>query len=547
VTVMSRLAGRLGRLPPRTVQRVVVERDLRVPVAPDVELLADHYRPIGGERLPTLLVRSPYGRRGVWGLVYGQLFAERGFQVLVQSTRGAYGSGGSLEEPMIHEIADGRATVAWLREQPWFSGQLVTLGSSYLAFTGWAVAADPPPELKAVVSFVGPEEWRDVAYPGGAFALDTAMSWAAGVVKANEPANVLLSLLTLVRPGGRRKLQPVFTGLPLSVSYQQALGRPVKFFQEWLDHPPADPYWDDYDASKALQALSSSTPVLLVGGWHDLFIAQTINQFLTLRDRGVPVDLTVGPWTHRGLAGDWARLIKDTLPWLRSQLASPDAPGKSSARVYVTGAEEWRQMRAWPPADVVPVRWYLQPGGGLAATSTASGPPDTYRYDPADPTPAVGGATLAPDAGARDNRALERRADVLTYTSEALDTDRELAGTGTAELLVSSSCHETDFFVRLCDVHPSGLSINVCDGIRRVELPTAGGLVRMAVEMSPAAHRFRRGHRLRVQVSSGAHPRFARGLGTEAPLATASAMVPASQQLHHAQSTASALVLPMSP
>src|SRR5664280_104981 len=474
---MSRLAGRLGRLPPRTVQRVVVERDLRVPVAPDVELLADHYRPIGGERLPTLLVRSPYGRRGVWGLVYGQLFAERGFQVLVQSTRGAYGSGGSLEEPMIHEIADGRATVAWLREQPWFSGQLLTLG----------------------------------------------------------------------RPGGRRKLQPVFTGLPLSVSYQQALGRPVKFFQEWLDHPPADPYWDDYDASKALQALPSSTPVLLVGGWHDLFIAQTINQFLTLRDRGVPVDLTVGPWTHRGLAGDWARLIKDTLPWLRSQLASPDAPGKSSARVYVTGAEEWRQVRTWPPADVVPVRWYLQPGGGLAATSTASGPPDTYRYDPADPTPAVGGATLAPDAGARDNRALERWADVLTYTSEALDTDRELAGTGTAELLVSSSCHETDFFVRLCDVHPSGLSINVCDGIRRVELPTAGGLVRMAVEMSPAAHHFRRGHRLRVQVSSGAHPRFARGLGTEAPLATASAMVPASQQLHHAQSTASALVLPMSP
>src|SRR5664280_493395 len=314
---MSRLAGRLGRLPPRTVQRVVVERDLRVPVAPDVELLADHYRPIGGERLPTLLVRSPYGRRGVWGLVYGQLFAERGFQVLVQSTRGAYGSGGSLEEPMIHEIADGRATVAWLREQPWFSGQLLTLG----------------------------------------------------------------------RPGGRRKLQPVFTGLPLSVSYQQALGRPVKFFQEWLDHPPADPYWDDYDASKALQALSSSTPVLLVGGWHDLFIAQTINQFLTLRDRGVPVDLTVGPWTHRGLAGDWARLIKDTLPWLRGQLASPDAPGKSSARVYVTGAEEWRQVRTWPPADVVPVRWYLQPGGGLAATSTASGPPDTYRYDPADPTP----------------------------------------------------------------------------------------------------------------------------------------------------------------
>lgn len=547
MTVMSRLVGRLGHLPPRTVRRVVVERDLRVPVAPDIELLADHYHPASGERLPTVLVRSPYGRRGVWGLVYGQLFAERGFQVLVQSTRGAYGSGGSLDEPMVHEIDDGRATVAWLREQPWFSGQLVTLGSSYIAFTGWAVAVDPPPELKAVVSFVGPEEWRDVAYPGGAFALDTAASWAVGVVKANQPANVLLSLLTLVRPGGRRKLEPVFTGLPLSESYQQALGRPVKFFREWLEYPPEHSYWNDYDASKALQALPSSTPVLLVGGWHDLFIAQTIKQFTTLRERGVPVDLTVGPWTHRGLAGDWTRLINDTIPWLRRQLASPEAPGESSAKVYVTGAEQWRDMRAWPPADVTPIRWYLHPGGGLGTVPPASGPPDGYRYDPADPTPAVGGATLAPDAGAKDNQALESRADVLTYTSEIFDTDRELAGAGAAELLVSSSCRHTDFFVRLCDVHPSGLSINVCDGIRRVDLPSAGDPVRVSVELSPAAHRFRRGHRLRLQVSSGAHPRFARALGTDEPLATTSAMAAVNQQLHHAESTASVVVLPMSP
>jgi putative CocE/NonD family hydrolase len=186
-------------------------------------------------------------------------------------------------------------------------------------------------------------------------------------------------------------------------------------------------------------------------------------------------------------------------------------------------------------------------GGALAPDAPAASDPDRYRYDPADPTPSVGGTTLGRAAGRKDQAALEARDDVLVYTSAPLARDVDAIGPVRAELFVRSSLAHTDFFVRLCDVDPPGVSHNVCDGILRLRPgaaePVAGGGERIEVALWPTAHRFRRGHRLRVQVSSGAHPRFARNPGSGEPLATATTLVAADQEVFHDPARPSALVV----
>src|SRR5215472_327409 len=139
VSLTSRVVGRLLKLPPAETHDVSVERNLRVPMRDGVTLLADYYAPRRSERKPTILIRSPYGRATFWGTLFGRPFAERGFQVLIQSCRGTFGSGGTFD-PFRPEHDDGMDTVAWVREQEWFSGALVTMGASYLGMVQWAIA-----------------------------------------------------------------------------------------------------------------------------------------------------------------------------------------------------------------------------------------------------------------------------------------------------------------------------------------------------------------------------------------------------------------------
>jgi len=216
-------------------------------------------------------------------------------------------------------------------------------------------------------------------------------------------------------------------------------------------------------------------------------------------------------------------------------------------RLYILGADEWREMEAWPPPNPT-TRLFLQPHGLLSPEPPADSPPDRYRYDPADPTPNLGGGLLFPPAGPVDNRPLEARPDVLVYTTPPLKQDLEVIGPVRLQLYVRSSLAHTDFFGRLCDVHPSGRSINICDGLFRIE-PGKGerlpdGTLRIEVDMWATACRFRRGHRLRLLVASGAHPRWARNLGTGEPAATATRMAVAEQEVYHDPEHPSALLLP---
>jgi putative CocE/NonD family hydrolase len=303
----------------------------------------------------------------------------------------------------------------------------------------------------------------------------------------------------------------------------------------------------------------------VVGGWHDLFIEQTVEQYRALSGRGVPARLLVGPWTHLEIGSQGGAAMNESLAWLDRYAgpgrtgpraaAGPEAQEPASVRIWVggEGAGEWRETGSWPPPGVATQRWYLGANGSLSRAAAGSGsaggpgvPAARFRYDPADPTPSPGGATLSVRAGSRDNRAVERRPDVLVFSSDPLAEAAEVTGEVSVELSVTRDNPYADLFARLCDVDPRGRSRNVCDGIVRLtDADPLTGIVR--VSLIGAAHRFGRGHRIRLQVAGGAFPRFARNPGNGQADASAADLVPTRYEIGLDAAHPSALLLPVAP
>jgi len=514
---------------------ITLERGLRIPMPDGTDQVADVYRPIASEPCPTLLVRTPYGRGFPYDFMYGAMFAEQGFHVVLQSTRGTGGSSGT-HEPFVSDRADAQATITWLRGQPWFNGALGTIGASYLGFTQWALAAAPPPELKAMVIQVSADDFSKFLYPGGAFALEAALTGMAAMLSQDKGflafAGAVLRLMRTHKKVGRM--------VPLVPGYQTAFGQRVDWFEEWLRHPAADdPYWEP---RRARPDVASAPPVSLLGGWSDVVIDQTIDSYQRLRAAGRPARLVVGPWSHTsGFNKDMPIVVGEALAWLREHLCGAGAaPGETPVRVHrgeIGGQGSWLDLPDWPPPDAVTQPWQLRADGTLAAGDgtprAAEGVVETalsFRYDPADPTPAVGGPRMDGNAfGPRPNNKLEARDDVLVFTAEPRLEPLDVIGPVSIRLRVRGSSPHFDIFARLCDVDASGTSWNVCDGLLRLDerrVTDEDGWSEIDVPMSSTAHRFRPGHRLRVQVSGGAHPRFARNTGTAEQIATATSLVP---------------------
>ncbi|HKB31227.1 MAG TPA: CocE/NonD family hydrolase [Streptosporangiaceae bacterium] len=551
-TAARNLGAAALRLPPGP-HPVAVQRNLAVVMADGVTLRADRYFPAdaadragtadhGAGHPPVILVRSPYGRSGFVGLVYGHFFARHGFQAVVQSVRGTFGSGGVFD-PLGNEREDGLTTVAWLKAQPWFGGVFAMYGPSYLGYSQWAIAADAGPELRAMAAQMAASQFRDAAYVGGAFALESTLTWSDLTTRIERPLGGLTAGITSIR----RARRAAMSGRPLAELDTLSAGAPVPFFQDLLRNAGTnEPYWQRRDHSGSVGEVG--VPVSLLGGWYDVFLPWQLRDYAQLRAAGRTPQLTIGPWYHadpRQLRAASA----DALTWFRAHLLGEQSLlRRQPVRLFVTGAGEWRDYPDWPVPGISPQRWHLQPGRGLAAAPPAGSPPDSYRYDPAHPTPAVSGPTLVGNSEPEDNRRLEARRDVLTFTSQVLPDGLEIIGPVTADLYVRSSRAHTDVVVRVCDVGPTGASINVCEGVRRLVpgSPEAGGdgVRRVPVELWPAGHRFLPGHRVRIQVASGAYPRVDRNTGTGQPLGAAS-MVAADQEVFHDPAHPSAIVLPV--
>jgi hypothetical protein len=542
MTVLSRLAAKVVKLPPPQTTDVSVERDLAAKMPDGAVLLADRWYPTqdaGGR--PTVLVRTPYGRTLIGPL--GRLYAERGYQMVIQSCRGTFGSEGELA-PVRHERADGHATLEWVAAQPWFDGRLVMWGASYLGLTQWAIAEDAPPYVKALDLQVTAANFRDtIVYPGGSFALEMALAWLY------QMQHQELGLRTVLRTQMRANkiLTRSSNVLPLGKSDVATLGAISPAFQDWLEHnQPGDPWWDELHFGRRLDNVP---PASFVGGWYDLFLPGQIADYEALRGAGRTARITIGPWTHvsPGLFGEG---VRDGFDWFDKQLGERRGKAqRAPVRVFVMGSCRWEEFSLWPPAGDQQ-RWYLGRWGTLDTEPPEASAQDRFHYNPHDPTPAVGGAGLNfATTGPRDQRKREHRHDVLTYTSPVLKEDVTVIGPLTSTLYLRSSLEHTDFVVRLCDVSPKGKSVNLSDGVIRL-MPGSvekdeEGVFRLELSMWPTANTFRTGHRIRLQVSSGAHPLYGRNAGTGEALATGANLRSADQEVFHDATRASYITLPV--
>ncbi|HEX7827052.1 MAG TPA: CocE/NonD family hydrolase, partial [Mycobacterium sp.] len=507
------------------------------PMRDGVDLVGSHFAPTGVAK-GTLLVRCPYGRGFPFGPVFGATYARRGYHVLLQSVRGTFGSGGDFE-PMVNEIADAVDTAAWLRDQPWFTGSFATMGLSYLGFTQWALLTDPPPELKAAIITVGPHDFAESTWGTGAFTLDNFLGWS-DMMAHQEDARLAVGVRQFRAP---RLVARTHGHAPAGAAGRQLLGSGATWYESWLSHPDGtDPFWENMALADTLDKVD--VPVLLIGGWQDLFLEQTLTQFQHLHQRGVPTAVTIGSWTHsQVMTRGGAMVLRESLAWLDTHLAEKTpAPERPAVRVEVNG-QGWLAMPDWPPV-ATELELYLQPAHRLGATAPDdTAPPSRFTFDPAAPTPTLGGRLLSSAAGYQEDSALSRRPDVVDFTGEPLAEDLYLIGNPVIELALSCDNPNRDIFVRLSEVDAQGKSRNVSDGFRRLTTPL-GEPETLRLELDAVAHRIPAGSRLRVVVAGGCHPRYDRNLGTGEPVVSGERMVPSTHTVHHGAGGVSRLLLP---
>ena len=519
--VVDRMMGLPGPARP-----YVLRRDVRVPLPDGVVLLANHYRPAGhDEPMPVVLIRSPYGRAGGAAALFAAPLARRGFQVFIQSTRGTFGSGGQFR-PFLTEHDDGLATVAWLRAQPWCDGRVSTTGGSYLGHTQWAVAPYADPPLNSVSLTITAAKMSSTFYRHGAPSLQNALTWT-GIIGRQERGS---GLGGLPNPVQQSRLKRGFWRVPLQAADVTVAGAPVAFWRDFTAHAgPSDDFWTVADHDRA--DLTRLPPVSMVTGWWDLFLAEQVRDYAAIRAAGVTARLTVGPWLH-GDPGEIKATMNEDVAWLGHHLGGGPPPPGPPVRLFLQQAGDWLEFADWPPPTTVPTPYYLGAPGRLSREAvTGDAAPATFVYNPADPTPSAGGPMLQrPGGGQVDNAAIEARPDVLTYTSDPLPAQMDLVGPVSARIYLRTEREHADLFIRVCDVDLKGVSRNVVDGIRRLSPQSVpapdvqvgdDGILAVDVELFPTAYRMRAGHRIRVQVSGGAFPRFARNTGTGEPFGSA--------------------------
>ncbi len=541
---------------------------IKTPMRDGVRLCANVFLPQVGGPFPTILVRTPYGKGQSAGGY--QAFVDRGFAVMIQDVRGRRHSEGAFE-PLRQEGPDGSDTLDWIARQPWSNGEVGMVGGSYLGIVQWQAALMNNPHLKAIFPVVsGADDYRDRFYsPGGGFKLGHRLQWIADNLKVTgyEPPE----FIKLVQH------------LPLRTADRLATGRTVDFYQQVMDHPSHDSFWDERSVLDR-RIKDVRIPVFSAGGWYDNFVQSDLEAFSRLRRQGTPSWTLIGPWPHNMSVpittvdyGPQASVPIRTyqLEWFEYWLKTPPAQrakqpfGRAPARIFVMGANEWRDEKEWPLARAREVRFYLssrrganslEGDGELVRHFPRHMAADRYRYDPRNPTPTMGGAVCCNPKvfpwGPMDQRPVEKRRDVLVYTTRPLRSDMEVTGPIAAVLYVSTSAPDTDFTAKLVDVYPDGRAINLTDGLLRlryrkgIHQPVAskpGEVYAITVDAGVTSNLFKAGHRIRLEISSSNFPRFDRNMNTGRPQADEIEMRAAEQTVWHGGARASYLSLPVIP
>jgi putative CocE/NonD family hydrolase len=542
--------------------------DLIVPMRDGVHLTADLYLPEAEGRWPTVLVRTPYSRKAKSTRSY-LYFRDRGYAVVLEDVRGRFGSGGIFSS-VEQEGPDGNDTIDWIAQQPWSNGQVAMAGSSYLGIVQWWAALEDNPHLLAISPMCsGDDEYLDRYYSsGGALQLGHRLSWVSESLKSP----------LIVRPA----LRDYIWHLPLRTSDLAASYRPVSLWRTALAHPSDDAYWRRRSVRDQIQKVS--VPVLSFGGWFDSYAESDLDAFSRLALQHKPVETWIGPWAHnpayqfptRDFGPEASIPIRaKQADWFAEALRTHTLLGhihrqhQHVLHIFVIGPDIWREEREWPLARTRYIPLYLVSNGRANTASgdgrlkwsePQTGQADGFTYDPAKPVPTVGGAIccdprILPPGPLAQNQ-VERRADVLVYTSEPLGDSIEVTGTVRVTLYVSTSANDTDFTAKLVDVDPNGRALLVTDGIQRLRyrltLTTPIFAKRnvpyqINVDAGVTSYVFAAGHRLRLEVSSSNFPRFDRNLNSTGANADQTKLTKARQNVFHNPRYPSAVVLPVIP
>ncbi|HTI26473.1 MAG TPA: CocE/NonD family hydrolase [Kutzneria sp.] len=512
--------------------RYLVDTDVPIVTRDGVALATNIWRPADERPAPVLLLRTPYGKDDIasYGGNRPNLFAllAAGYAVVIQCCRGTARSEG-VHVPHETETADSADTVAWLREQPWCDGNIGGFGASYQGAVQWQSAE----LVQAIAPTFGTADFYLAPWysPGGAMSLHTVLTW----ITANAAGEAMKAGAVQDLPEIMRQQ---FDTLP--TRDHPVLARHFPWLDTVFAHPDHDGYWQRL-------APTAKAPALSIGGWYDVFVNETVR---THNER-----LIIGPWTH--LSPDYrsANLTDAHLrffdQWLRGK---PD--DSAPVRIFVMGIDQWRDEPSWPLPDTRRMDYFL--GEGTLSGQPLSSGSLTYRYDPLDPVPTIGGNTLAADAGPRDQRPVEARADVLCFTGPALADPLEVTGHVSLTLFVSSDAVDTDFMGKLVDVHPDGSAINLCEGMLRAryrnslsapELMTPGRVYELTLDLSVTSNVFLPGHRIRLEVASSNFPRYDRNPNTGGVVAAAGPkdVVVAENTVHFGPGRPSRLSLPVIP
>jgi len=565
---------------------IIIQRDVPLKTRDGVTLRGDIYRPNSPDKFPVILMRTPYDKSVGWAVAPAPRIVARGYVLIIQDVRGRYRSEGEWY-PFRHEQADGYDSVEWAASLPYSNGKVGMMGASYVGATQMLAAISTPPHLAGIAPNVTASNYHDGwTYQSGAFEQWFDQNWTTQLARntldrlidENTDARVGAPTLPLVN-------YPVFNfgQLPAEAQLTAAI---APYYKDWLAHPDYDDYWKQWSIEENFAKIA--VPALQVGGWYDIFSIGTLRNYIGVKAHGATEaarnqqhllmqigghagfgrrigDVDFGP---HALENPYTDVILDWYDYLfkgAHNQFSTDKPVK----IFVMGANEYRQEDDWPPPQVHYVNYFLHSGGKanslrgdgfLSTAAPKSEAPDSYIYDPGNAVPTIGGplccAQELMEPGPRDQRSVENRDDVLIYSMGPLGEDVEVTGPIKMTLFVKSSAVDTDFTGKLVDVAPDGFAEDVAEGILRLRyrdsqehalLMNPGETYRISVDLWSTSNVFLRGHTLRLEVASSNFPRFDRNLNTGEEIKSARRFVSAKNTILHDAAHPSALVLPIMP
>lgn len=525
---------------------VVVERDVEAQMRDGTVLRADVYRPSEAGKFPVLLQRTPYDKRVAQQIVYQHpaWYARRGYVVVVQDPRGRFASDGEFL-PFVHEGEDTADTIQWVAGLPGSNGKVATFGFSYPGALQLQGAIERPAALAcAAPGFTGSDFYEGWTYVGGAFSLAFVVSWVQPLLALPEALRRRDATAAAALAAQAQSFPALYWTQPLREFPLLRQAGVAPYFFEWLEHDTRDEWWRALSIRERYDRIE--VPCLHYGGWYDSFIEGTLENYAALAERAGDdgrrlQKLVVGPWVHvpwgpiSGVrnfgAAAFNRLDELQLEWFDYWLKGiGDVRAWPNVRLFVMGEDRWRDYDGWPPPQARVEEWHLRSSGratslsgdgSLALERPGEEPPDLFVYNPAMPVPSAGGrsccvAEVAP-MGPLEQSFVEMRNDVLVYSTPPLERDVEVTGTVELVLYAATDAPDTDWAAKLCDVDERGHSVNLCDGIVRarfresLERPTLvepSRVYEYRIRVGSTANLFRRGHRIRLEVSSSSFPMF---------------------------------------